>query len=306
MPAPEPVPVPVPVPVPAAPAPAEAAAAPAPPPPSKKEPCVAGSLVYEDGDGGSLMLQLTKDEPIDGALAYFKSKDKVKMPQPQQLNKNGGMSDIAPGVGEGSAETFEGLCEFFRQAHRYGAHEVCFVGGGRVKPVGVFLGKSSFRGIKVSPQPRGALFDILASTHLAVVPEGADPYAGIASLSETMFANTAKKAGGASLNLITAPMPTATAGGLTSGVRRASTAAASKPKPKPKTTEELRAQLETIQAALVADPGNAQQTALKGEVVTALKARLEEVMAKLENDADNEEMLTLAADLEEVIENAEK
>ena len=77
-------------------------------------------------------------------------------------------------------------------------------------------------------------------------------------------------------------------------------------KPKPKTTEELRAQLETIQAALVADPGNAQQTALKGEVVTALKARLEEVMAKLENDADNEEMLTLAADLEEVIENAEK
>jgi len=225
VPAPEPVPVPVPVPVPAAPAPAEAAAAPAPPPPSKKEPCVAGSLVYEDGDGGSLMLQLTKDEPIDGALAYFKSKDKVKMPQPQQLNKNGGMSDIAPGVGEGSAETFEGapppwpahpttsvhsfltrplaclpastfvagLCEFFRQAHRYGAHEVCFVGGGRVKPVGVFLGKSSFRGIKVSPQPRGALFDILASTHLAVVPEGADPYAGIASLSETMFANTAKK-----------------------------------------------------------------------------------------------------------------
>ncbi|EOD19877.1 hypothetical protein EMIHUDRAFT_255563, partial [Emiliania huxleyi CCMP1516] len=64
--------------------------------------------------------------------------------------------------------------------------------------------------------------------------------------------------------------------------------------------------LETIQAALVADPGNAQQTAHKGEVVTALKARLAEVMAKLENDADNEEMLTLAADLGEVIENAEK
>ena len=40
--------------------------------------------------------------------------------------------------------------------------------------------------------------------------------------------------------------------------------------------------------------------------LAALKARLEEVMAKLENDADNEEMLTLAADLEEVIENAEK
>ena len=41
--------------------------------------------------------------------------------------------------------------------------------------------------------------------------------------------------------------------------------------------------------------------------MTALKARLAEVMAKLENDADNEEMLTLAADLEEqVIENAEK
>ena len=71
--------------------------------------------------------------------------------------------------------------------------------------------------------------------------------------------------------------------------------------PKPNPT--VHAQLAMIQADLV--PGSAEQTALKGEVVTALKARLAEVMTVLENDADDEEMLTLAADLEEVIENAQ-
>lgn len=156
-------------------------------------------LVYENSSGGRLVLQYSRGEVPDNAVAFFGGGTK---PLPRwKFEQNHGRTELIRGIAGGDANRrkyFVGWCQFLKLARQNGAKVIAFQVRGQGVPVDVYGYTVKQNAPEFAALEEG-MVDVTKYDAVAVMPKHHEFLRGVRSIHVSNFLELGSLAGASTL-----------------------------------------------------------------------------------------------------------